>query len=130
MNYVQNFEAEFCPLHSQFGKKTCSGLNAKVKLKLCAILRRDFFLEVWPEFEMVDNFKRESFGCDKSGEVQVLLFDKIKYRDQRKHLMSGTYDDKQRKCNKYGNESCVIKQYIVPNVENIALLGEGLSLKY
>lgn len=64
-----------------------------------------FFLEVWPEFEIVHNFKRESFGSDKSGEVQFLLFDKIKYRDQRQHLMLGTYDDKQCKCNKYGNES-------------------------
>lgn len=83
MNYVQNFKAEFCPLHSQFRKKACAGLHAKVKLKLCAVLRRDFFFpEVWPEFEMVDNFKRESFGSDKSGEVQVLPFDKIKYRDQ------------------------------------------------
>lgn len=41
-----------------------------------------FFLEVWPEFETVENFKRESFGSDKSGEVQVFPFDKIKYRDQ------------------------------------------------
>lgn len=79
MNYVQNFKAEFCPLHSQFRKKKPrSGLNAKVKLELRAVLRRDFFLEVWPKFESVDNFKREAFGSDKSGEVQVLLFDKIK----------------------------------------------------
>lgn len=59
-------------------KKPHSGLNAKVKLELRAVLRRDFFLEVWPKFESVDNFKREAFGSDKSGEVQVLLFDKIK----------------------------------------------------
>lgn len=78
MNYVQNFKAEFCPLHSQFRKKkTCLGLSAKVKLKLLCCTKR-FFLEVWPEFEIIDNFKRESFGSDKSGEVQVLPFDKIK----------------------------------------------------
>lgn len=81
MNYVQNFKAEFCPLHSQFRKKTYAGLHAKVKLKLCAV-KRFIFLEVWPEFETVENFKRESFGSDKSGEVQVFPFDKIKYRDQ------------------------------------------------
>lgn len=64
-----------------------------------------FFLEVWPESEIVDNFKRESFGSAKSGEVRVLLFDKINYTDQRQHLMLGTYDDQQCKCDKYRNES-------------------------
>lgn len=72
---------------------------------MCYTEKRFFFLEVWPEFEIVHNFKRESFGSDKSGEVQFLPFDKIKYRDQRQHLTLGTYDDKQCKCNKYGNES-------------------------
>lgn len=81
MNYVQNFKAEFCPLHSQFRKKnmcrfTCKG---KAEVMCCEEI---FFLEVWPEFETVENFKRESFGSDKSGEVQVFPFDKIKYRDQ------------------------------------------------
>ena len=68
-------------------------------------MSRDFFPEVWPESELVDNFKRESFGSAKSGEVRVSLFDKINYRDQRQHLMLGTYDDKQCKCDKYQNES-------------------------
>lgn len=79
---------------------TCKG---KAEVMCCTEKR--FFLEVWPEFEIVDNFKRESFGSDKSGEVQFLPFDKIKYRDQRQHVMLGAYDDKQCKCNKYGNES-------------------------
>lgn len=54
---------------------------------------------------MVDNFKRESFGSAKSGEVRVSLFDKINYRDQRQHFMLGTYDDKQCKYDKYRNDS-------------------------
>lgn len=32
---------------------------------------------MWPEFKTVDNFKRESFGSDKSREVEVLPFDKV-----------------------------------------------------
>lgn len=60
---------------------------------------------MWPESGIVDNFKRESFGSAKSGEVRVSLFDKINYTDQRQHLMLGTYDDQQCKRAKYRSES-------------------------
>ncbi|RMC09934.1 hypothetical protein DUI87_12721 [Hirundo rustica rustica] len=38
---------------------------------------------VWPEFEMVDNFKRESFGSDKSGEHSLY---KVKIHSGKKKL--------------------------------------------
>lgn len=47
MNYVQNFKAEFCPLHSQFRKKK-NTLRFKCKGKArvtCCTEKRFFFLK-------------------------------------------------------------------------------------